>query len=110
MSINGKALAMPRKDNIKTPIHPGEILQEDFLEPMGITAYRLAKDIGIQQTHVGLILKGRRSITAATALRLGKYFNMDPEFWMNLQKRYDLDVAHDELDGVIDKEVVARVA
>ncbi|MEX0885843.1 MAG: HigA family addiction module antitoxin [Phycisphaeraceae bacterium] len=96
---------MTRADDIKTPIHPGEILKADFLGPMGISAYRLAKDINVQQTRVSKILKGERRITADTALRLAKYFGMEPEFWMNLQKRYELETAHDDLDTRIEREV-----
>lgn len=72
-------------------IHPGEILQEEFLVPLGITAYRLAKDIGIPQTRVSEILKGNRRITADTALRLSYYFGNSPKFWLGLQDDYDLE-------------------
>lgn len=71
-------------------IHPGEVLQEEFLTPLQITAYRLAKDIGIPQTRVSEILKGRRRITADTALRLSYYFGNSPKFWLGLQDDYDL--------------------
>ena len=71
-------------------IHPGEILQLDFLEPMAITAYRLSKDIGVTQARIGEILAGKRSITADTALRLSRYFGNSAEFWLNLQIQYDL--------------------
>jgi addiction module HigA family antidote len=72
-------------------IHPGEVLQEEFLEPMGISAYRLSKDIGIPQTRVSQILKGNRRITADTALRLSKYFGTSPKFWLGLQDDFDLE-------------------
>lgn len=72
-------------------IHPGEILQKDFLEPYHITAYRLAKDLGIDQTRVSQIIKGKRAISADTALRLARYFKMSPEFWLNAQIRYELE-------------------
>ncbi|NEM98702.1 HigA family addiction module antitoxin [Pontibacter burrus] len=72
-------------------IHPGEILQEEFLVPLGITAYRLSKDIGIPQTRVSEILKGNRRITADTALRLSYYFGNSPKFWLGLQDDYDLE-------------------
>lgn len=72
-------------------IHPGEILQEEFLTPFGITAYRLSKDIGIPQTRVSEILKGNRRITADTALRLSKYFGNSAKFWLGLQDDYDLE-------------------
>jgi addiction module HigA family antidote len=74
-------------------IHPGEILREDFLLPMGITAYRLAKSIGVPQTRVAQILKGERAITADTALRLARFFGTSPQLWINLQSHYDLEVA-----------------
>lgn len=72
-------------------IHPGEILAEEFLTPMDLTAYRLAKDIGIPQTRVSEIIKGNRSITADTALRLSKYFGNSAKFWLGLQADYDLE-------------------
>lgn len=72
-------------------IHPGEILQEEFLTPLNITAYRLSKDIGIAQTRVSEILKGNRRITADTALRLSYYFGNSPKFWLGLQDDYDLE-------------------
>ena len=73
----------------KIIIHPGEILKCEFLEPLEITDYALAKAIGVQQTRISMIVKGERSITVDTALRLGRFFNTSPEFWMNLQNRYD---------------------
>jgi addiction module HigA family antidote len=72
-------------------IHPGEVLQEEFLFPLGITAYRLSKDIVIPQTRISEILKGNRRITADTALRLAKYFGTTPKFWLGLQDDYDLE-------------------
>lgn len=72
-------------------IHPGEILSEEFLKPMGITAYRLSKDIGIPQTRTSQIIKGRRRITADTALRLSKYFGTSVKFWLGLQNDYDIE-------------------
>ena len=74
-------------------IHPGEILSEEFLKPMNITAYRLSKDIGIPQTRTSAILKGARAITADTALRLSLYFGTSPKFWLGLQDDYDLEEA-----------------
>ena len=74
-------------------IHPGEILTEEFLEPMGITRYRLAKDIGVPATRVAEICHGKRAISAGTALRLAKYFGNTPKFWMGLQEDYDLEEA-----------------
>jgi addiction module HigA family antidote len=71
-------------------IHPGEILEKDFLEPMGITAYRLSKSIGVQQTRISQIIKGKTSITADMATRLSKYFGTSAEVWMNLQSQFDI--------------------
>ncbi len=87
------------------PIHPGQVLREDFLEPMGITAYRLAKDLHVPVTRIAAILKGGRGITADTALRLGRYFGTTPQLWLNLQVRYDLEVAEEALADRIAREV-----
>jgi addiction module HigA family antidote len=76
------------------PIHPGEILLEDFLKPMGMTQYRLAKSIGVPQRRIGEIVAGKRSITADTALRLARFFGTDAQSWMNLQTHYDLEVTN----------------
>jgi len=76
-------------------IHPGEILNEEFLKPMGITVYRLSRETGLSQTRLNQIIKGNRSITAETALKLGKYFNTPPEFWMNLQSLFDIEEARE---------------
>ena len=77
--------------NKKKNIHPGEILEEEFLKPMGITAYRLSQAIGVPQTRTSQILKGRRRITADTALRLSKYFGTSSRFWLGLQNDYDIE-------------------
>lgn len=74
-------------------IHPGEVLKEEFLEPMGISAYRLSKETGLSQTRICQIIRGERGITAETALKLGKFFNIPAEFWMNLQTFYDIEEA-----------------
>ena len=74
-------------------IHPGEVLKEEFLEPMEISVYRLSKETGLSQTRIGQIIKGERSITAETALKLGKFFSVPAEFWMNLQTLYDIEEA-----------------
>ena len=84
-------------------IHPGEVLQEEFLTPLEITAYRLAKDIGIPQTRISEILKGRRRITAATALRLSKYFGTTEKFWLGLQDDYDLEEERKQHAKELDK-------
>ncbi len=90
---------------IMPPIHPGEILMKEFLEPMGITQYRLAKDINVAPRRVNEIVHGKRAITADTALRLSRYFETSERFWMNLQTRYDLLVAEQELGKRIKAEV-----
>ncbi|HXZ00022.1 MAG TPA: HigA family addiction module antitoxin [Stellaceae bacterium] len=92
------------------PTHPGEILREEFLDPLGITPYRLAKDISVPLTRVSAILAGERAITAETALRLGRYFGMTAEFWLGLQEQYDLDRARAELGDRLETEVKPRAA
>jgi len=87
------------------PIHPGEILLAEFLEPMGISQYRLAKDIGVTPRRVNEIVLGRRAITADTALRLGRFFNMEAQFWLNLQTHYDMEMAMEALEDRLDTEV-----
>ncbi len=87
------------------PIHPGEILMEEFLKPMGISQYRLAKDISVPPRRINEIVHGKRAITADTALRLGRFFGMSPHFWLNLQTRYDLEVTEDSLANRLDREV-----
>lgn len=87
------------------PVHPGEILLTEFLEPMGISQYRLAKDISVTPRRINEIVHGRRAITADTALRLGRFFGMEAEFWLNLQTHYDMEVAQEALQAQLDKEV-----
>lgn len=84
-------------------IHPGEVLKEEFLDPMGITVYRIAKETGLSQTRLGQIIRKERGITAETALKIGKFLNTGPEFWMNLQTFYDIE----EVAGQKSKEVAA---
>ena len=98
------------KDKKLPPIHPGEILKEEFLEPMGISQYRLAKDISVPPRRINEIVHGKRSITADTALRLGRFFGMSPQFWLNLQTRFDLEVTQDLLEARLDEEVHALQA
>ncbi|MBI3351094.1 MAG: HigA family addiction module antidote protein [Nitrospirae bacterium] len=86
------------------PIHPGEILLEEFLIPMEITQYRLAKDISVSARRINEIIHGKRVITD-TALRLGRYFGLSPEFWMNLQIHYELEVEKERLAGKLNNEV-----
>jgi antitoxin HigA-1 len=92
------------------PVHPGEILREEFLVPMGISAYRLAKDISVPQTRIAAILAGERAITPDTALRLSRYFGMSERFWSTLQANYDLEVARDALGKRLEEEVTPRAA
>jgi addiction module HigA family antidote len=87
------------------PIHPGEILLTEFLEPMGVSQYRLAKDIGVTPRRINEIVHGRRGITADTALRLGRFFTMEAQFWLNLQTQYDMELALEALEDRLDKEV-----
>ena len=91
-------------------IHPGEILLEEFLEPMGLSQYRLAKDISVPPRRINEIVHGKRAITADTALRLARYFGMSERFWMNLQIRYDLEAEKARLKGRLAKEVAVRKA
>jgi addiction module HigA family antidote len=90
------------------PIHPGEILMEEFLEPLGITQYRLAKDVSVPPRRINEIVHGIRSISADTALRLARYFNTSERFWLNLQTRYDLEVEKERLGARLEKEVEPR--
>jgi addiction module HigA family antidote len=87
------------------PIHPGEVLQEDFLVPMEISQYRLALDIGVSPRRINEIVHGTRSITANPALRLGRYFGISAQFWLNLQSHYDLAVESDKLGDRLEAEV-----
>lgn len=87
------------------PIHPGQILFEEFLQPMGISQYRIAKDMNVPPRRINEIVHSKRAITADTALRLGKFFNMSPQFWMNLQSRYELELAEDKLEDRLGEEV-----
>jgi len=81
------------KDPALNPVHPGEVLPEDFLKPLQISQYRLAKDIHVPLRRINEVVLGRRGVSADTALRLARYFNTTPQFWINLQSRYDLDTA-----------------
>jgi len=98
------------KNKLLANITPGEILEEEFLRPMAITQYRLAKDIGVPARRINEIVKGQRAITADTALRLGRYFRMAPEFWLNLQSHYDLEQEQERLGRRLDKEVKVLAA
>ena len=87
------------------PVHPGEILFEEFLEPMGLSQNRLANEIGVPPRRINEIVHGKRRVTADTALRLAKYFKMSPEFWLGLQMDYELDLEMDRLGDRLNKEV-----
>ena len=88
-----------------SPVHPGEILKEEFLDPMGLSQYRLAKDISVPPRRLNEIVHGKRSITADTALRLGRFFEISPQFWTNLQAHYDLEKESENLGEKLSKEV-----
>ena len=91
-------------------VHPGEILQEEFLKSLGVSQYRLANDIGVPPRRINEIVLGKRGITADTALRLGRYFGTSPQFWMNLQARYDLEMQSDLIGNQLQKVRALRVA
>ena len=88
-----------------SPVHPGEVLLEEFIEPMNLSQNRLAIDIGVDARRINEIVLGKRSITADTALRLARFFGNSPQFWMGLQIQYDLDVAEDQLGKRLEREV-----
>ena len=92
------------------PVHPGEILREEFLTPMALSVYRLAKAIKVSRPRLNDIVIGRRAVTTDTALRLGRYFGTTPEFWINLQTRYDLDVAERTVRRRIEREIQPHAA
>ena len=89
------------------PVHPGEVLLEEFLAPVGLSQYRLAKDISVPPRRINEIVHGKRAVTADTALRLARYFGTTPRFWLNLQGQYDLDIQADLLGDRLDHEVTA---
>nr|WP_303771589.1 HigA family addiction module antitoxin [Actinomyces oris] len=97
----GAALAAETNNKL-APVHPGEVLMEDFIEGFGITQNKLAVAIGVPPRRINEIVHGKRAVTADTALRLGKYFGVSAQFWLNLQTQYDLDMAEDRLSMQID--------
>ena len=97
---------MPKKLD---PIKPGEILLEEFLKPMAISQNRLAKDINVPANRISQIINGKRDITTDTALRLGHYFNIEPEFWLNLQTHYNIKKAKNKIGKKIKKEITLRI-
>jgi antitoxin HigA-1 len=96
---------MPKSQKLLPPIHPGEILRADFMEPLGLSMNRLALDLRVPVTRISEIVHERRGVTPDTALRLARYFNTSPAFWINLQSAFDLEVAQDKLSRVIEREV-----
>jgi len=115
MSIQREELNAIKWGNVATgknlaPVHPGEILLHDFIEPMELTRYKVAKSAGVPQRRIDEICTGKRAVTADTAMRLGRLFGMSPQTWMNLQAQYDLEVAENELGDKIDQEVMPIAA
>ncbi len=93
-----------------SPVHPGEVILADYLEPLGMSQYALAKALGITQARLGEVIRGRRAITPDTALRLARYFGTSAEFWMGMQAQYDLEVARDTVGAKIERTVPRRAA
>ncbi len=98
------------KSKLLTNIAPGEILEQDYLKPFGLSQYRLALDIGVPPRRINEIVKGQRAITADTALRLGRYFKMSAQFWLNLQSHYELEVQQERLGKKLEREVKVLAA
>ena len=92
------------------PVHPGQFLRDDFLEPLGLTVYALARALSVPRPRLNEVVRGRRSVSMDTAMRLARYFGTSPEFWINLQVRYDLDIAERALRRTIDRQVAPRAA
>lgn len=92
------------------PIHPGEILKEEFMVPLGISSYKLAKSINVPINRISEILSGKRAITADTALRLGLFFSVDPQWWLNMQSSYELDLVEDSRETLVSQIIPYRAA
>ena len=92
-------------DNTLSPIHPGEVLREDFMKPLGLTQYRLAHDIGVTPIRISQIVHGKRAISVDTAMRLARYFGTSATVWLRMQVRYDLEIAQSKLSEQINREV-----
>ncbi|WP_396136769.1 HigA family addiction module antitoxin [Actinomyces oris] len=105
-----RSLTTTETNSKHAPVHPGEVLMEDFIKGFGITQNKLAVAIGVPPRRINEIVHGKRAVTADTALRLGKYFGVSAQFWLNLQTQYDLDVAEDRLSMQIDAITPLRVA
>jgi len=99
-----------KNKKVMPPVHPGEMLREDFLKPLGLSVNRLAMDLHVPVPRMNDIVRGRRSITADTALRLGKYFGTSAQFWLNLQSNYELELAQDLVGAQIENQVQPRQA
>jgi addiction module HigA family antidote len=99
---------MPRRLKKMAPVHPGEVLLEEFLNPLGISQYRLAKDTSVPPRRINEIVRGMRAITADTALRLARHFGTTERFWLNLQAHYDLELEKERLAGRLEREVTVR--
>lgn len=115
MTIERKALATMDFSSVSTgkklkPVHPGEVLMKDFIEPMELTRYRVAKAINVPQRRIDEICSGQRAMSADTALRLGRLFGIDPQVWMNLQAQYDLEVARRGLRKRLEAEITPLTA
>jgi addiction module HigA family antidote len=95
-------------DSTLSPIHPGEVLLEDFMKPLGMTQYRLAQELGVTPIRISQIVKGQRAITVDTAMRLARYFGTSADVWLRMQVRYDLEVAQSQLSERINREVRVR--
>src|ERR687888_960831 len=101
-------MAARKRTTKLAPIHPGEVLRSDFLEPLQLTQYRLAQDISVPPRRINEIVHGVRAITADTALRLARYFGTSERFWLNLQTQYDLDIEIDRIGAKIEREIAPR--
>lgn len=97
-------------EKLYPPIHPGEVLMEDFIKGFGITQNKLAVSIGVPPRRINEIVHGKRAITADTALRLGRYFGIEPQFWLNLQTRYDLELAEDLVGSQVNEIATLKTA
>jgi len=97
-------------DTMLPPLHPGEVLLEEFLKPLEISQYQLARDLSVPARRINEIVHGKRAISADTALRLARYFSLSERFWLNLQARYDLEIAKDRLAQRLEREVKVRAA
>jgi addiction module HigA family antidote len=106
MSSSSTITEARRQPPRHAPVHPGEILQEEFLRPLGLTQYRLARDVSVPPRRINEIVHGTRAISADTALRLARFFGTTELFWLNLQAAYDLDLARDRLGPRLEREVV----